>query len=184
MPHARIQQPQVIVDFSRGGNGRPRIPRRILLPDRNGRCDSSDFVNVRLLDSLQKLPRVSRKRFDVPALALGIQRVKRQARLSRARNAGNYGDGVVGNREIEIFQIVDSSAADADLFDITRNCGSRRRYRCFRFTTERFCECRLVCRVLRHACKHTIIRRPVNCGKRAEIRVVSQFEEGLRRATS
>src|SRR6202007_2697269 len=121
-------------------------------PNRDGWRDSRDFVNVRLLDALQKLPRIGRKRLDIPALALGIERVKRQAGLSRTRNSGNHRDGIMRNREIEILQIVDPSATYADLLDVARNRGTDRGD--LRFgAPECLCEWHLVCRVLWHACK-------------------------------
>src|SRR5260370_1418435 len=78
-PSAGVQQTEVIVDFRRRGDCRSRIASRVLLLDRNGRSDPRDFIDVRFLETLQKLARVSGKRFDVAALAFRIDCVKRQA---------------------------------------------------------------------------------------------------------
>jgi len=116
MSHACVKQPQVVVDFSRRSYRRPGISRRILLPDRNGRRDSDDFIHVRLFDPLEKLARVGRKRLDVAPLALGIQRIECQAGLSRSGNACNHRDRVVRDREADIFQVVDARAPNLDRF--------------------------------------------------------------------
>ena len=70
------EQAQVIVNFGRGGDGRARIARRIFLPDGDGRRDAGDFVDIGLLHALKELARVGGKRFDVAALAFGIDRVE------------------------------------------------------------------------------------------------------------
>ncbi len=57
---AGVEQAQVVVDFGGGGHGRARIARRILLANGDGRSDSGDLVDVRLLDAFQELPRVGR----------------------------------------------------------------------------------------------------------------------------
>ena len=117
-PDARVEQAQVIVNFRGRGDGRARIARGIFLPDGDGRSDAGDFVHVRLFDALQKLPRVGGKRFDVAPLAFGVERVERQAGFARAGNAGDHRDGVVRNVEIDVLQVVDARAANADFLDI------------------------------------------------------------------
>ena len=87
---ARVEQAQVIVNFRGRRDRRARIARRVLLLDGDGRSDAGDFVHVRLLDALEKLPRVRRKRFDVAPLPLGVNRVKREARLARSGNSRDH----------------------------------------------------------------------------------------------
>ncbi len=111
-PGARVQQTQVIVDFRCRSDSRTRIACRVLLLDRDGRGDPRDFIHVRLLDTLEKLARVGRKRFDIPTLAFRINCVKGQARFSRTGNSRDERDGVVRNIEADIFQVVDARPAD------------------------------------------------------------------------
>ncbi len=102
-PGARIEQAQVIVYFRGRGHRRARVARRVLLLDGDGRGDARDFVHVGLLDPLEKLPRVGRKRFDVAPLPFGVDRVKRQARLARSGNSRDQRDRVVRNIEADVF---------------------------------------------------------------------------------
>ena len=118
VPDARIQQAQIVVDFRGRGHGGPRIAGRILLPDRDRRSDSSNLVHVRLFDALEELPRVRRKRFDVPPLPLGVDCVERETRLARAGNAGDHRDGVVRDCNVDILEIVDARPAHADFLGI------------------------------------------------------------------
>ncbi len=55
---AREKQPHVIVNLCCGRHRRARIPRRVLLADRDCRGDADDLVHIGLLDSIEKLPRV------------------------------------------------------------------------------------------------------------------------------
>ncbi len=115
-PAARKKQPQVIVNFRRRCHVRTRIARGIFLA--NGYCgrDPGDFVHVRFFHALQKLAGIRGQRFHVAALALRINGVERKRRFSRAADAGNHGNGVMRNLDTDIFQVVDTGAADADGF--------------------------------------------------------------------
>jgi hypothetical protein len=48
-----------------------------------------DLVDVRLLHLAQELPRVGAQALDVPALALGVDRVEGEAGLAAAGQAGD-----------------------------------------------------------------------------------------------
>ena len=109
------EQPQEIVAFGGGGDGRARITGGVLLPDRDGGSDAVDVVHVRLLHPLEKLARVSGERFDIAALALGVDRVEGERRLPRPRDARDDGQLIVGNRKRNVFEVVDPRAADPDV---------------------------------------------------------------------
>ena len=113
---ACIQQPQIIVDLRLRRDGRARIAGRILLANRDCRRDAAHFIHVWLVHPLEKLARVSRQRFDVAPLALGIDRVEGERRFARTADARHYSHLIYGNRERDVLEIVDASAADFDRF--------------------------------------------------------------------
>ena len=75
------QQPQVVVDLGDRADRRARVARGRLLVDRHGRRQALDEVDVGLVHLAQELPGVAGQRLDVPALALGEDRVEREAGL-------------------------------------------------------------------------------------------------------
>jgi ABC-2 type transport system permease protein len=77
------EEPQVIVDFSDGADGRPRIRRRRLLFDRDGGRQAVDEIDVRFLHLFEELPGVGRQRLHVAALSFGVNRVEGERRLTR-----------------------------------------------------------------------------------------------------
>ena len=111
---AGVEQPHVVVDFGCGGDGGARIARRVLLLDGDGRSEAVDQVDVRLLDALQELPRVGGERFDVAALALGIDGVEGERGFARAGDAGDDRELAVRDLEVDVFQVVGPRAADHD----------------------------------------------------------------------
>ena len=113
---ARVEQAEVVVNFRGRRDRRARIARGVLLLDGDGGSDAGDFIHVRLLDALEKLPRIRRKRFDVAPLALGVNRVKREARFARSGNPRDHRDRVVRNIEADVLQVVDARPAHADGF--------------------------------------------------------------------
>ena len=111
---ARVQQAQVVVDLGRRGHRRARIPRRVLLLDGNCRSQPIDLVHVGLFDPLKKLARIRRQRLDIPPLSLGIDGVKGQRTLARARHAADHCQLAVRNLAGNVLQIVCPRAADDD----------------------------------------------------------------------
>ena len=112
---ARKQQAQVVVDFGDGADGRTRVVRRRLLFDRDRRRQPFDVVDVGLFHHRQKLPRVRRQRFDVAALALRVQRVERERRLSGPDRPGDHDELVARDRQVEVLQIVGAGPTQRDL---------------------------------------------------------------------
>ena len=85
---ARVQETQVVVDFGHGAHGGTRIPVRALLVNRNRGGESFYALHLRLLHLAEELSRIARERLHVSPLSLGVNRIKGQARLTRAREAG------------------------------------------------------------------------------------------------
>ncbi len=132
---AGVQQPQIVVNFGDGADGRARIVGRRALLDRNRRRKPFDQIDIGLLHQLQKLARVGGQRFDVAALAFRIQRVERKRRFARARQSGDHDQPVPRQIEIDVFQVVRACAPHSDF---SGPYGSRRWLRtaliaCFRW---------------------------------------------------
>ncbi len=77
------EQTEVVVNFRSGGHRGTRIARRVFLLDGNGGRQAVDQVDVGLLDAFEKLPGVGGERFDVAALAFGVDGVKRERGFPR-----------------------------------------------------------------------------------------------------
>ena len=110
-PDARPQQAHVVEDLGGGPHGGPGVADAVLLADGDGRADPVDAIDVGLLHPLEELAGVRRQRLDVPALALGVDRVKRQAGLARAADAGDDHQLSQRQRHVGVFQIVRACAA-------------------------------------------------------------------------
>src|SRR5581483_8531796 len=113
--HARVEQTQVVVDLRDGADRRARVPRRRLLVDRDRRAEPVDVVDVGLLHHLQELPRVGGQRLDVAALALRVDRVEGEARLARSREHGDADQGVPGQPNGDVLEVVLPRAVDDEL---------------------------------------------------------------------
>ena len=110
------QQPQVVVDLGDGADRRPRVAARRLLVDRDGRRQPVDEVHIWLVHLAKELPGVRRQRLHVPALALGEDRVEREARLAGAGQPGEDDHGVPGQVQRDILEVVLASTADYQSF--------------------------------------------------------------------
>ena len=110
------QQPQVIVDFRDRGHGAARVLAAGALVDRDRRLQAFDQVDVRAFQLVQELPGVDRQAFDVLPLPLGEQRVEGQRALARAAGAGDHDQAIAGQVDVDISQVVDPGAANADGF--------------------------------------------------------------------
>ena len=101
-----VQEPQVVVDLGDRAHRRPGVPRRRLLVDRDRGREALDEVDVGLVHLAEELPGVRRQRLDVPALPLGVDRVERERRLPRARQAGEDDQAVAGQLEVDVPEVV------------------------------------------------------------------------------
>ena len=109
---ARPQQAHVVVDLGDGADGGARVFRRRLLLDRDRRRQAVDLVDIGLLHHLQELARIGRQRFDVAALAFGIDGVEGERGFAGAGEAGEHHELVARNLEIDVLEIVLACAAN------------------------------------------------------------------------
>ncbi len=79
-----VDHAEVIVNFGDGADGGARRARCGFLLDGDRRRKPFDDVDFRTLHLIQKLARVGGERFDVAALAFGIDGVKGERRFTRA----------------------------------------------------------------------------------------------------
>src|SRR4029077_11546671 len=119
------QEAQIVVDLSGRCHRGAGIPGRVLLTDCDRGGDAVNRVGVGLLNAFQELARVGGERFDVPALALGVDGVEGKRRLARSRYSRDHGQGVVGNLNIDILEVVDAGAANNDAICLRRIKGHR-----------------------------------------------------------
>src|SRR5262249_61985913 len=73
-----------------------------------------DRVHLGLLHLLEELARVGRQRFDVAALAFGIDSVEGERRLAGAREPGDHDQLVARDLEVDVLEIVLAGASDDD----------------------------------------------------------------------
>ena len=118
---AREEQAQVVVDLGDRADRRARVARRRLLVDRDRRRESVDRVDVGLLHHLQELPRVRRERLDVAPLALGVDRVEREAGLARAGEPRDADEAVPRQADGDVLEVVLSCPVDDELFRRAHN---------------------------------------------------------------
>ena len=85
---ARVQETQVVVNLGHGAHGGTRVPVGALLVNGNRGGEAFYALDLRLLHLAEELSRIARERLHVSPLSLGVNRIKGQARLSRAREAG------------------------------------------------------------------------------------------------
>ena len=112
-----IKKAKVVVDFGDGADGGAGAAARRLLLDGDRRAQPFDGIDVRPLDLIQKLARIGGESFDVAALPLGIDGVKGEGRLSRAGESGDDRQGVAGNLNADVAQVVLTGTANGDLGD-------------------------------------------------------------------
>ncbi len=110
------EQAQVVVDLGDGADRRARVVAGGLLLDGDGRRETLDEVDIRLLHQLQELPRVGREGLHVAALAFGVERVEGQRGLAGTGQAGDHRQSVARQVEVQVLQVVRPRAADADFF--------------------------------------------------------------------
>ena len=109
---AGVEQAEVVVDLGDRADGRARIARCGLLVDRDGRRQTFDEVDVRLVHLAEELAGVRRQRLDVAALALGEDRVERQRRLAGPGEPREHDQRVPREVERDVLEIVLACAAD------------------------------------------------------------------------
>ena len=110
------EKTHIIVNFGNGADGRTRVVRRGFLLNRNCRRQTFNRINFGFFHQIQKLACIRRKAFDITALPFGIDGVKREGRLSGAGKAGDDGQFVFGDADVDVFKVVFAGAFDFDKF--------------------------------------------------------------------
>jgi hypothetical protein len=100
------QQAQIVVDLGDRADGGARVARGGLLLDGDGRRQAVDLVDVRLLHHLEELAGIGRKRLDIAALALGVDRIEGERRLAGAAEAGQHDQAVTRQLEVDVLEVV------------------------------------------------------------------------------
>ena len=113
---ARPQQAHIVINLRHRADRRTRVLRGGLLVDGDGGRQTVNVVHVRLVHLPQKLPRIAGQRFNVAALTLGVDRVKRQGRFARAGQAGEHHQLVARNLDVDVFQVVLSRTFNVNVF--------------------------------------------------------------------
>jgi len=110
------QEPQVVVDFGYGPDGGTRVPGRGFLVNRDGRRQALNAVHIRLVHDAEELPGIGGEGFHIPALALGVERVKGERALPRPGETGYDGDFTSRYLDVDVLEVVLSCAFDDDFF--------------------------------------------------------------------
>ena len=111
---AGVEEAEVVVDLGGGGDGGAGIARLIFLLDGDGGGEAVHVVDIGLFDALQELAGVGGERFDVAALAFGVDGVEGEGRFAGAGDAADDGERVVGDVDVDGFEVVGARAADDD----------------------------------------------------------------------
>src|SRR5579863_231712 len=112
---------KVIVDFGDGPDRRARAPAGGFLLNRNRWTQPVNGIYIRAFHLIEELPRVGGKGFHVAALAFGIDGVKGQRRLARPAQAGNHGQRITWNVNVNVLEIVLARPAHRNLRDRHRS---------------------------------------------------------------
>ena len=106
MARSGVEQAQIIMDLSDRAHSGAGIVRGGFLVYGNGRRQAVYLIHVRLRHLPQEHPGVGGQGFDVAALAFGIDRVKGQAALAAAGQAGQHHQFVPGDIGVDVFKIM------------------------------------------------------------------------------
>ena len=112
----RPEQAEVVVDLGDRADGRARVLAAGLLLDRDGRREPFDRVDVGLLHQAEELAGVGGQGLHVAALPFGVDRVEGERRLARAREPGDDGEPVAGDRDRDVLEVVLARAPHHQVF--------------------------------------------------------------------
>ena len=112
---AGVEEAEVVVDFCGGGYGGAWVAGLVLLADGDGGSEAVHVVDVGFLDALEELAGVGGEGLDVTALAFGVDGVEGEGGLTAAGDAADNGEGVVGDVDVDGFEVVGAGAADGDV---------------------------------------------------------------------
>ena len=112
-----VEQAEVVVDLGDGADGGAGAAAGGLLLDGDGGREALDGVDVGPLDLVEELARVGGEGFDVAALAFGVDGVEGEGAFAGAGEAGDHGEGVAGDADVDVAQVVLARPAHRDVGD-------------------------------------------------------------------
>ena len=101
-----IEQAEVVVDLGDGADGGAGAAAGGLLLNGDGGRQAFDGVDIGAFDLIEKLAGVGGKRFDVAALALGVDGVEGERAFARSGESGDDGQRVAGDAHIDVAQVM------------------------------------------------------------------------------
>jgi hypothetical protein len=101
-----VEQAQEVVDLGQRADRALAPAAAGALLDGDGRRDAEHGVDVGPRRRLHELARVGVERFEVAALALGEEDVEGQRGLARAGHAGDDGEAVARDVDVDVLQVV------------------------------------------------------------------------------
>ena len=120
-PDPSEKQTQVVVDLGHGPDRRTGVVGGCLLVDGDGRGKALDRIDVGLVDPAEELAGIGRQRFDVAPLSFGVDGVEGQGALPAARNPGKDRQGVLGNGEGKVLEVIFPRPLHHDVIAIVRH---------------------------------------------------------------
>ena len=115
-PEPGKEQLYVVGDLGHRPDGGPGRSHRFLPVDGDGRRNPLDPADAGAVHPVHELAGIGRECLHVATLALGIEGVEGQGGFARTADAGHHGDGVQGNVQVEVLEIVLPRTADANGF--------------------------------------------------------------------
>ena len=109
-----VEQPQMVVEFAHGADGRARIAHGGLLVHGDGGAEVVDPLGFGPSHLAQQAAGAGGERLQVAALSLDANGVEGQRRLARAGYSGHHHQLVVGDVQVDVLQVMGGGAADFD----------------------------------------------------------------------
>ena len=113
------QQSQIVVNLGDGADGGARVFRCRLLLDGDCRAQTRNMIHIRLFHHIEELARIGAEGFNVAALPLGIDGVKRKARFARSRQARDHHQFIARYVHVDVLEIVLARAAHLDILQLS-----------------------------------------------------------------
>jgi hypothetical protein len=98
-----IQQPDEVVNFGYRAYRRTGVVDGGFLLDSNGRTETLDQIHIGFFQALKKLPGIGGQRFDIAALAFGIQGVEGQGGFTGPGQTGDHHQLVARQTKADVF---------------------------------------------------------------------------------
>ncbi len=111
---AGVEHPQQVGERGDAADTGTGGRRAALLLQGDGRGQTLDLVDLRHGHLVEKPPRVGRHGFEITPLRLRVERAESQRRFAGTRHAGEDHQGVAGDFQIDVLEVVLTRAAHPD----------------------------------------------------------------------